>query len=244
MAKQLLIYESAVPVSKTKHRDWSVKTGTSFAFAKNINSVPITAIEFPNAAQEYAIVFAGKDDTIAPVVILGVRENENLYISADNKMISKYVPAFLRRYPFIFSSTDDGANFTLCLDESFTGCNQLGIGERLFDAEGEQTVYLKNVLEFLKEYQVGFNKTKLFCKKLLNLGLLEPMNAQIRPAQGNTITLTGFFAVNRNKLKELSETQLHSMVKSDELEMIYIHLQSLRNFEVLLDKVGNREQPV
>ncbi|MBD3316153.1 MAG: multidrug transporter, partial [Chitinivibrionales bacterium] len=243
MSKQLLIYESARPISKTKHRDWSVKTGDNYGFARSINSVPITAVEFPNAAREYSIVFTGKDDSLIPVVILGVRENENLYITPEDKIAAKYIPAFLRRYPFVFSSNDNGDNFTLCIDESFSGCNQEGRGERLFDAQGEQTLYLKNVLDFLKEYQTRFSRTKAFCTKLNELGLLEPMNAQIRPVEGGNITLTGFMAVNRAKLKELPADQLQGLVKTDELELIYLHLQSLRNFEMFLEKIGTNAAP-
>lgn len=59
------------------------------------------------------------------------------------------MPAFLRRYPFVFSSNDDASTFTLCIDEEFDGLNQDGRGERLFDSEGERTQYLQNVLGFL-----------------------------------------------------------------------------------------------
>lgn len=243
MAKQLLIYEKAQPVSKVKHRDWSVKTGDDFEFAKEINSVPITAIEFPNVSVEYAIVFTGKEDSLIPVAVMGVRGNENLYLTSENKISAKYIPAFLRRYPFIFSSVDNGANLTLCIDESFKGCNREYIGERLFDANGEQTVYLKNVLGFLKEYQIRFTRTKAFCKKLLEFDLLEPMNAQIISAQGKKIVLTGFLTVNRNKLKKLSGEQVQSLVKTDELELIYIHLQSLRNMGIFAEKIEGKDTP-
>ncbi|MBN1604603.1 MAG: SapC family protein [Chitinispirillaceae bacterium] len=236
MAKQLMIYENAQPVSKIRHRNWSVKTGHDFSFSKELNSVPVTAIEFPNLAQEFSIIFTGKDDTLIPMVILGVKDKENLFVSDDNKLTARYIPAFLRRYPFIFSSGNDN-NLTLCIDESFTGCNQEGIGERLFDSEGEQTVYLKNMLGFLKEYQIQFNRTKMFCKKLLELDLLEPMNAQIKAASGERITLGGFFAVNRAKLKALSAENAHTLLKSDELELIYLHLHSMRNLGLYLDKM-------
>jgi hypothetical protein len=39
---------------------------------------------------------------------------------------AKYIPAFLRRYPFVFSSNDDGNNFVLRIDEGFPGFNQPG----------------------------------------------------------------------------------------------------------------------
>jgi hypothetical protein len=239
MAKQLLIYENAVPVSKTNHRDLSIKVDTTFAFAKEINAAPITAVEFPVAAREYTIVFTGKGDSLAPAVILGVKAGENLFING-NGFSSKYVPAFLRRYPFVFASADKGENLTLCLDESFAGCNKEGQGERLFDSEGKQTIYLKNVLGFLKEYQKQHARTKLFSKKLEDLGLLETMQAVIDPANGKRARLSGFLAVSRAKLKALSAKQVEGLFKTDELELIYLHLQSMRNFEVLVEKLSSR----
>jgi hypothetical protein len=119
----------------------------------------------------------------------------------------------------------------LCIDESFSGFNKENIGERLFDANGEQTLYLKNVLGFLNEYQKRFNRTSVFCKKIIELDLLEPMQAQITSAKGSGVTVTGFLTINKKKLKELSSDQIQSLLKSDELELIYLHLQSLHNLD-------------
>jgi len=49
MATQLLIYETAVPVSNARHGTCSVEVGKGFAFTRNVNSVPLMAIEFPQA---------------------------------------------------------------------------------------------------------------------------------------------------------------------------------------------------
>jgi hypothetical protein len=102
MSTQLLIYERAVPLSSQRHKGWSVKTGADYAFARQVNSVPLVAVEFPHAAAEYSIVFAGKDETMMPIAILGMRDNENLYLNETNGWKAKYIPAFIRRYPFVF----------------------------------------------------------------------------------------------------------------------------------------------
>ena len=117
MATQLMIYESAVPVSHNRHGKWSIDAGADFGFSRSVNSVPLTAVEFPSAASEYVIIFAGTGEVVTPAVLLGVRDQENLYLSEDGAWKARYVPAFLRRYPFVFSSTDEGKNFTLCIDE-------------------------------------------------------------------------------------------------------------------------------
>lgn len=230
MASQLLIYENAVPINKNRHAGYSIKAGKDYSFAKTANSVPLTTVEFSRAASEFPIIFAGKENEIMPVAVLGLRENENLFVDDQGNWSGSYIPTFLRRYPFVFSSTDEGKTLTLCIDESFKGCNQDGKGERLFDSDGEQTQYLKAVLTFLQGYQAHFGITQAFCKKLNEMDLLEQMGAQYTNADGQQESLTGFMAVNRNKLKALPDEKLLAMMKSDELEILYLHLQSMNNF--------------
>ena len=236
MAKQLLIYNQVEPINSNKHRNLSVKAGDNYEFARSINSVPIIAAEFPNAAAEYPIVFTSTADNVIPVVILGLREKENLYINDQGKWTAKYVPAFIRRYPFVFSISDNDNSFTLCIDEEFSGCNEEGRGERLFDVDGQRMQYLKDVLEFLKGYQAHYQRTEAFCRKLKELDLLEPMLAQFTTRKGEKVNLTGFMAIDRNKLKELTGDQFKELAKTDELELTYVHIQSMRNFNLMIEQ--------
>src|SRR5262249_53349457 len=82
---QLLIYESVVPLSARRHGNSSVESGSGYGFTSKTNSVPLMAVEFPFAASEYPIVFAGTKENFVPAVILGVRESQNLYLSPDAK---------------------------------------------------------------------------------------------------------------------------------------------------------------
>jgi hypothetical protein len=230
MSTQMLIYERAVQLSSTTHKEWSVKTGSEYGFAKQVNSVPLVAVEFPQAAAEYSIVFAGTGDAMMPIAMLGMREDENLYLDEKNTWNAKYIPAFIRRYPFVFSSNQDKSTFTLCIDEEFSGCNQDNRGERLFDGDGERTQYLENTLRFVNEYQGQFQRTQLFCKKLQELDLLEPMQAQFTLSDGEQLRLAGFMAVSRERLKKLLDEQIADLFKTDELELVYLHLQSMKNF--------------
>lgn len=237
MATQLLIYGQVEAVNKQRHVDWSIKAGNNYGFAKQVNSVPLMAVEFPHAADEYSIVFAGAGNEILPVVIMGVREDENLYVSEAGEWQADYVPAFIRRYPFVFASTDDGSTLTLCLDEEYEGCNQEGRGERLFDAEGEQTQYLSKVLDFLQDYQNHYQRTQAFCQKLAELDVFEEMGAKFTLPSGEERTLTGFKVVNRDKLKAIPQEELAALMANDGLELIYLHLQSMRNLNKVLQNM-------
>lgn len=242
MATQLLIYENAVPVTQSRHGQWSVEVLGNYAFAGKVNSLPLMAVEIPPAAMEYCIVFAGDAQAVMPAVVLGLREHENLYLTpAEGTWQSKYVPAFLRRYPFVFSASDDGNTFTLCIDEAFPGCNQAGRGARLFGDDGKPSAYVENVLKFLQDYQTQFRVTQAFCDKLRRLDLLEPMQAQVTLQSGQRTQLTGFMAVSRERLKKLSGDALADLARTDELELIYLHLNSLRNFSLLSDRLGAQQ---
>lgn len=236
MTKQSMIYESAVPVSSESHRDWSVKMGEDYKFSSKVNSVPLLAAEFRAAAQDYAIVFAGDGNDVVPSVILGVRDGENSNVSADGSWTGSYVPAFLRRYPFVFSRSEDEKDFVLCIDERFDGFNTDGKGERLFDTDGEQTTFLKSKLTFVSEYQALFERTAVYCKWLQENDLLEKAQAQFNLADGQTASLSGFFTINFEKLKALSAETLVEMVRSDELELCYAHLFSLGNLTPMAQK--------
>ena len=237
MTTQLLIYETAVPISHGRHGQYSVDAAGGYAFSRHVNAVPLMAVEFPSATGEYAIVFAGKDDTLMPAVVLGMRGKENAYLDANDGWRATYVPAFLRRYPFVFSTSEDGKTFTLCIDEAFSGFNKEGRGQALFGEDGKPTPYVENVLKFLQDYQTQFQRTQAFCDKLRKLDLLEPMQATMSLESGEKLSLTGFMAVDRKKLLALPGEVLADLAKTDELELIYLHLHSMRNFNNARDRL-------
>ena len=235
---QLLIYKTAVPITRARHADYFVEMGPDYTFSDAVNSVPLMAVEFPQAASEYPIVFAGTDTEVMPAVILGVRGNENLFVSEDHSWKARYIPAFVRRYPFVFTRSND--RFVLCVDEECPGVNQEGKGQRLFGESGDPTPYVDNVLKFLQEYQAQFLRTQRFCSRVRELGLLEPMQAQVTLDAGTRLMLGGFMAVNRDKLKALPPETVAEMLRTDELELLYLHLHSMRNFEGLRDRLEHR----
>ncbi|HET9823428.1 MAG TPA: SapC family protein [Burkholderiaceae bacterium] len=237
MSKQLLIYETAVPVSAARHGKHSIEVGGTYTFSAGVNAVPLMAVEILRAATEYAVVFTAVGDDVMPAVVLGVKGDQNLYLGPDGHWNAKYIPAFIRRYPFVFAASADAKTLTLCVDEAYPGLNTEGRGQRLFGDDGRPTAYVDRVLTFLKEYQAHFVRTQTFGRRLKAAGVLEPMQAKVTTPAGATLSLTGFMAVNRAKLRALSGDQLAELAKTDELELIYLHLYSMRNFADVKDRL-------
>jgi len=236
--RQLLFYAQLAAVTAERHHDWCVELGRDYAFARTTNSVPLTRVEFARAAREYPIVFAGQDQEVFPLAVLGLADQQNLFIDEQGKWEADYLPAFVRRYPFVFTTFDEGQNFTLCIDEAFSGCNQEGRGERLFDAEQQKTRYLDNVLAFLGEFQAEYQRTRAFAKRMKVLDLLEPVQANVEMGSGKKLALTDFQVVNRTRLKQISDTALKEMFSADDLELVYQHLQSMHAFAGLINRLN------
>jgi hypothetical protein len=237
MTKQLLIYETAVPITPARHGKHSVEVGGSYAFSAGVNAVPLMAVEILRAATEYAVVFTAVGDDVMPAVVLGVKGEQNLYLDGEGHWKAKYVPAFLRRYPFVFSASADNKTLTLCVDEAYPGLNTEGRGQRLFGDDSKPTPYVEQVLTFLKEYQAQFLRTQAFGRRLKEYGLLEPMTARVTTPSGGTLSLTGFLAASRAKLRALEPEKLAALAKTDELELLYLHLYSMRNFNDVKDRL-------
>jgi len=240
MSKQLLIYEAAVPITPARHGKHSVEVGANYGFTAGVNAVPLMTVEILRAATEYAVVFTGVGDDIMPAVVLGVKGEQNLYLGPDGHWNAKYIPAFIRRYPFVFATSADNKTLTLCIDEAYPGLNTEGRGQRLFTDDGTPSPYVDQVLKFLKEYQSHFLRTQVLGRRLKEHGLLEPMTARVTTPGGAKLSLTGFMAINRGKLRQLDPDKLAELAKTDELELLYLHLYSMRNFNEVKDRlVGN-----
>ncbi|RZJ98747.1 MAG: multidrug transporter, partial [Flavobacterium sp.] len=178
-----------------------------------------------------------------PLAVMGLREGENLFLNEKKLFVSRYVPAFIRRYPFVLGGNKDSEMMAICVDEdSKLFVHNGSVGERLFEDNGEQSVHLKEIVEFLKDYQQRAEITKIFCKRLHDLDLLEPMQANItfKNNEAANINLTGFYVVKREKLRALSDADILDIFKKDGMEIIYAHMQSLSNLNRLIELMPSK----
>ena len=235
-----LNYQQTALLDRNKHRKTRVRPGAGFAFAKNTNSLYVAGAEFNEASKEYAIVFTrtGTGGQPVPVLLLGMRDRENLYVGQGDRWEGRYVPAFVRRYPFVLAQAPQ-QQLAVCIDE---GCPALSEteGEALFDAQGQETPYLKNTLGFLTEYQREYARTEAFCKHLDEAGLLTEMNARADLKNGNSYAVKGMLIVDEKKLLALPDATVLSLFRTGELHLVSIHLASLTNMQRLADRMAQR----
>ncbi len=234
MERQLLIYNRVVQVNRDLHRDLSVRAVDNFGFARGVTHVPLLDAEFLKAGAEMPIVFADSPEGPLAVALLGSRKDDNDFLSAEGRWTGRYVPAFFRRYPFVFSQEEGSDRMTLCVDEAFEGLNSDGVGERLFDSTGQETQYTRNVLRFVEEYQVGFLRTRAIAKELAALDLLEPARIDFTLADGSAGVIDGFQRVSETRLRALPDAEVLRLFRAGVLDLITLHLASLQQSEALI----------
>lgn len=242
---EVLFYERPVPLNRTDHKNLRIKPMPNLKFARTVHSVPLTGVEFPAAARDLPILFGGQSvDDAGPMALLGLRENENLFIDADGRWDSNaYIPAFIRRYPFVLAEKPAGAegdDFTVFLDEAYEGFNT-SEGEALFKDDGSETEVLNNAVRFLGEFQQHVGRTQWFMEQLRKHNLLEPRNMRLEK-DGKVINLNGLFVVNEDRLRELDEKTTHEFLREGVFGWIYAHLLSLANIDRVSQRLSQREQ--
>ena len=235
-----MFYRKVAPLSRERHKGWFVDADQGYGFAAGVNSVYVAASEFAAVAREYAIVFARDEKgSVVPAALLGLRRDQNLLVGEDGRWDANYVPAYVRRYPFILATATEGAEeFTVCIDESFSGFNTAQEGEQLITDEGEHGELLSNSVKFLQEFHKHTLITQNFCNGVDEAGLLEPMQAQIALDSGDKLSLSGVFCVTREKLKSLGADKLKTMLDSGFLDLVFLHMHSLNNLDRLIRRMS------
>lgn len=237
----LLFYQKPVQLNSDIHKNARLGSlAGNFNFSKETNSIPLAAVEFFDTAREYAIAFTGREGgALFPIALVGVRQNENLYVSEDGKWEGRYIPAFVRRYPFVLAEKQDAEDFNVYLDEAYPGFGA-NDGERLFTDSGEHSPLLKQALEFLSTYQGEIKRTRLFVERLQALNLLIPRVLEVVRPNEQPMVLQGFSVVDEARLMALPDADLLDLARSGLLAWIHAHLMSLNNVPMLGERLSGR----
>ncbi len=234
-----LFYKNPVPLDAQRHSDLSLKQDFGLNFTKEINAVPINLIEMPQICHFYPIAFS-PDENATPVAILGLRDNENLFLNKKGEWASgTYIPAYIRRYPFIFSETPESDQLTLCVDYDDMTVEKDGDAP-FFDDKGEPTSLSKNALEFCKSYHAAARQTVEFSKALHDNDLLITRQAEIQIPNGRKINFSGFRIIDEAKLAELDDKKFLEFRKKGWLPFLYAHLFSGMQWQTLTRLLNER----
>lgn len=198
-----------VPVNKEAHKDLTVASKRDLSHVANQHIIPVHAREFAQAATSYPIVLVKEPESsrYRSIAMLGLETGENLYL-ADDKWNAVYVPLSITQVPFALGLDPEKENtLTTCID---TDSEFVGEGKenRLFDEEGNETEFFKNVQESLGRVYDNEVMTEKFVKELVDNDLLIELELNINLSTGENKKLVGLFGIDEKKLQALSDDKV------------------------------------
>lgn len=234
-------YRKVVALNTELHRNLKFSAEkANFSFARDTTAVLLAGVEFAEASREYPIVFIkGQDKKMRPVVLLGIRNGENLYVDEQGKWDAHYIPAFVRRYPFVMAEGEVEGKLVVCIDE---GCPALNAdqGDLLINDEGKTEPRMNEMIAFLQNFQTEFMQTELIVKQLDEMGLLMQQGVRFDTNVGETFQLNDFFVIDEPKFRALEDAKLPELFRNGAIGLIYLHLASMGNMRGLIERLTAR----
>ena len=242
-----LFYSRPEALNPVRHGSLGLTARSNFGFARAAHAIPVVASEMPAAMRSYPIVFIGPAK--APVIITGVRQDENLFVGADGKWTGPhYIPAYVRRYPFILAEDPKApGRLTLCVDRASDRIVDQLLApfrdEKMlpFFAGTEATEATKQALAFCNQFQIDFNATRVMVARIDAHGLFAPRQSKVTLEGGEVLNLTDFQVIDEPAFNKLSDEAFLDLRKSGALGLLYCHLASTNSWTSLVHQASLRK---
>jgi hypothetical protein len=230
-----IFYNQIEPLNFNQHGKMKVRPIEKAPVLGSAHAIPATVDEFTLLLRHYPIVFSIGSTTV-PLALMGLNEGVNTFMDADGKLANPevYVPAYMRRYPFLLARMrEDSDELTLCVDPTAGAIGDFDEGLPLFEGS-EPSDATKAILEFCEQFETAGQRTAAFVEDLKASGLLIDGEVAIQPEGAQQPFLyRGFLMVDEDKIRQLSADEVHRMNQNGMLALIYAHLFSLSHMRDL-----------
>jgi hypothetical protein len=240
-------YTRVEPLNPDAHGKLGVKQlDNPFSFASGVHFAPLLMAEFPQAAGSFPIIFAG--DEKAPLAVMGIEPGVNLYFNKDGSTNGQvYLPAYMRRFPFIVANDESNGRNIVCLD---VGADIVAEGADWPIFEGKElTQYGKNCVDFCQRYEEDRTRSDLILNQIKALDLFHTRQIKHQARDnfsnpiGEEVLISEFFAIEEPRVHKLSGDQLVALRDTGALAYIYAHLISMSHWDRMVAMELNRLNP-
>lgn len=230
-----MFFRAPLPLDPVRHAKAGLAPVDNLSFAKATNSIPLNAVEFFEAAKHYPIVFSNEELPM-PGVIVGL-ENDNYFVNHKGHWKEgAYIPAYVRKYPFLFMDMPQQQQLVLCVDEGADQYREQGGSHAPYLFDGKKPSPLSvNALEFCKSYYEHHILTQKFAEDLRRADVLHATRSTARLTSGREIHLDGFLVLDEKKVAQLPDATVLDFHKRGIMPLIYAALLSSSNWKRLVE---------
>ena len=224
-----LLYSGLEPLNRQAHGDKKMHRLDSIPAVNQAHAIPVTVDEFMLAGRFYPIIFSAGEQPV-PLALMGLHEGANTFFDADGMLVDRsvYVPAYLRRYPFMLARLTEATDqLSLCFDPTSNAIGDFDDGEALFDGDNPSQA-TNEILAFCEQFEQAGQRTGAFMSELQSMGLLMDGEVAIQPeGSEQPFVYRGFQMVDEAKFRDLRGDELRKMNQSGSLALVMAHLFSL-----------------
>ncbi len=247
LSGKVMLYKNPKPLSLEAHSKLGLKNiERPFGFVADSHVVPLTVQEFGIASSSLPIIFA--PDKKTPLAVLGARAGLNSFVDEKGFWeLDSYVPAFIRRYPFVFAADEGNQNFVVCIDEQ---ADMIGENPDLpLFVDGKPSDYANNAMQFLQDFERQRRATEEWCDIINKFDLFEEKSVTFTPQgengeAGEPIKIADYVAISEEKLNALDDAKFLELKNTGALAAIYAHLVSLLQWQKMVQRSLRTAPPV
>lgn len=221
-----------------QHADLFYRGVEGYAFARDVSWAPLACSEMVKAAHDMPVMFT-TGDTVRPIALMGLARHTNALINDAGEWTGQYVPAHLRRYPFLLGDTAKAARFVVMIDRAAANFSHADA-----PAEGAQAMFeagkpvsggiVEQARRFLLAFQDELEQSQRWLAPLKEHDLLVERQLVVRREGQQEIVVNGFAVVDNDRLKAVDDSTLAAWARNGLLAMVYAHLHSQGNSERLM----------
>ncbi|WP_299315937.1 SapC family protein [uncultured Halomonas sp.] len=223
-------------VSRRLHagHGWLPRQG--FHFALDLGVLPVVLAEVPKLLSDYVIAFVGEGEALEPVVITDIGLGRNLYVDAQGRWLSRYVPAELRAYPFGMVQ-GAGGKLSLGIRSEHLAEPYTEGAQPLFDHQGEPSADVAGVADFLLQRERQRSQTREACRLMVALKMLVPWPLKVRLEKGaEPEVIPGLWRVKTSALDGLDGETLKRLNDAGVLPLAALQPITAENLPSLLER--------
>jgi hypothetical protein len=200
--------------------------------------LPILVTELASLLGQYVIGFRKQNGVFMSVILTDIGFNRNVYIDANGRWLSRYIPACLRSYPFCISAYEEGKPvFGVASHRVVSGPQEGSLA--LFDGAGKLSEavqqYQKNLLLLDEQFRKNIHKIKILADEEL---LVEwPLKVRLEKDK-DPVAIEGLYRIDGERLVSFGGDKLEYLKDNGVLTFALSQPMSMQHANILMERAA------
>ena len=228
----MLLYDKPALLTKEVHGGMGLsKSDRPFDFVKSVKGLPLCASEVQTAQKHYPVVFSDFENPVL-IAVVGIIDEKNLFVTDSGEWDKRsYIPSYVRCHPFALAQHGDD-EFAVIIDESSASISNTP--DIPFFEGDDLSEVTRSRVDFCGQFKAEQNQTREFCRKVMDLGLLNGQRVSQTMPDGSEVKISDYVSIDPNKLNDLDKDTLQELHQDGSLAAIFAQLFSLENWNRLI----------